>query len=243
MSASEVSSLRSRLCFALDYPELAAAISGAEAAVESVGVFKVGLELFIKHGPAAIAALGQLGRPLFLDLKLHDIPTTVERAVACAAELGVRYLTVHAAGGPAMLRAARTRIDKEGSPLQLLAVTVLTSMDQADLNAVGVLSPTQEQVARLARLAVDAGAHGLVCSALEAPQLRKLGSQLTLVTPGIRPAGADLHDQHRAQTPAVALKAGADLLVVGRPIRDAVDPASAARAIVAEMSVAAGQQP
>lgn len=236
--------MRSRLAFALDYPSLAEAEAGARGVVESVGVLKVGLELFVAEGARAVALGSQLGASVFLDLKLHDIPETVERAVASAAQLGARYLTLHASGGPRMLEAAARRAQREGSGLELLAVTVLTSLDAADLEAVGVSTAPSEQVLRLARLATAQGIPGLVCSTAEVAALRRaLGPKVLLVTPGIRPAGSAVGDQKRVGTPASALRDGSSLLVVGRPIRDAADPAAAARAILAEMDGALAAAP
>src|SRR5690606_35189422 len=163
---------RSRLAFALDYGSLDDARRGAERVAESVGVLKVGLELFVREGPRAVAIGRKLDRDVFLDLKLHDIPETVERAVASAASLGVRYLTLHAGGGPRMLEAAARRVERERADLVLLAVTVLTSLDAADLSAVGVTASPLEQAERLADLAAKSGVPGLVCSAAEVAALR-----------------------------------------------------------------------
>lgn len=232
--------LRKRLSFPLDYPDLNTARRGAERVVESVGVLKVGLELFVKEGPAAVQMGRELGCDVFLDLKLHDIPATVEGAVATAASLGARYLTIHAAGGPAMIEAAVRRAEREAPDLTLLAVTVLTSLDESDLAAIGVSRPVKDQVLALARLAHGAGARGFVCSPAEIAPLRAaLGDGVTLVTPGIRPAGAAIADQKRVGTPGDAIRAGASVLVVGRPIREAADPAAAARQVLAEMAAAA----
>lgn len=231
--------MRDRLAFALDYPTLQAAEAGAARVAEIVGVLKVGLELFVAEGPAAVKLGQKLGNKLFLDLKLHDIPETVERAVATAGQLGASFLTLHAAGGPRMLEAAAQRAEREGTGIKLLAITVLTSLDAEDLQAIGVNAAPAEQALRLGKLARGAGIHGLVCSTAEVATLRAaLGPEAILVTPGIRPAGAEVGDQKRVGTPASALKDGSSLLVVGRPIRDAVDPAAAARSIVEEMSKA-----
>src|SRR5262245_64676383 len=229
--------MRDRLAFALDYPTLAEAEAGAARVSEHVGVLKVGLELFVAEGAAAVKIGGKLGVSVFLDLKLHDIPETVERAVATAGQLGARFLTLHAQGGPRMLEAAAKRAEKEATELKLLAVTVLTSLDAADLQAIGVTAPPSEHVLRLAKLATSLGIPGLVCSTAEVGALRQaLGPEVVLVTPGIRPAGAAVGDQKRVGTPASALRDGSSLLVVGRPIRDAADPAAAARSILTEMS-------
>jgi orotidine-5'-phosphate decarboxylase len=226
----------SKLAFALDYPTLAEAKRGAELVAPSAGVLKVGLELFVAEGPACARVASDLDRRLFLDLKLHDIPETVERAVASACALGASYLTLHASGGPKMLERAASRAAREGGSLTLLAVTVLTSMDGADLQAIGVADTAGSQVVRLAKLAFSAGVRGFVCSVAEAATLRnELGAEAVIVTPGIRPAGAAAGDQKRVATPADALRSGASLLVVGRPIRDAADPRSAAAAVAAEI--------
>lgn len=229
--------MRDRLAFALDYPTLAEAERGAALVGPVAGWLKVGLELFVSAGPAAVSLGAKTGAKLFLDLKLHDIPETVERAVATAGQLGANLLTVHAAGGPRMLEAAAARAEREGAGLKLLAVTVLTSLDAADLKSIGVDAAPAEQVLRLGRLARASGIHGLVCSTAEVAALRReLGPGPILVTPGIRPAGSAVGDQKRVGTPASALADGSSLLVVGRPIRDAPDPAAAARTILEEMS-------
>jgi orotidine-5'-phosphate decarboxylase len=177
------------------------------------------------------------GHSVFLDLKFHDIPNTVAGAVRSAANLGVRMMTVHAAGGPAMLAAARAALDGVANPPELLAVTVLTSMDQAQLNAVGVDRSPAKQVELLARMGLDAGMRGFVCSPQEVARLRALtGPAGVLVIPGIRPAGSATGDQKRIATPGDALRQGASYLVVGRPITQAPDPAEAAEAILREMA-------
>ncbi len=233
---------RRRLVYALDYPTLEAAREGAKRVAPSVGVLKVGLELFVREGPAAVSLGADLGCDVFLDLKLHDIPATVERAVRSAVSHGVRYLTLHAAGGRAMLDAAVRAAS--GSTLTLLAVTVLTSLDARDLAAVGVAESPAEQALRRALLARDAGVPGLVCSAAEVALLRReVGPAAVLVTPGIRLAGPGDDDQKRVATPASAVRDGASLLVVGRPIRDAADPAQAARTIVEQIAGAADAAP
>ncbi|MGK4004832.1 orotidine-5'-phosphate decarboxylase [Sorangium sp. So ce1036] len=240
LGGSSLDEARRRLVFPLDYASLDEARAAAARVAPSIGVLKVGLELFVREGPAAIEIGRELGLDVFLDLKLHDIPQTVGRAVASAAALGVRYLTVHAGGGAEMLkRAAQEAARSQG--LILLAVTVLTSLDDGDLAAQGVQGSASEHVLRLARLARSAGIHGFVASPHEVPALRQaLGQGELLVTPGIRPGadegGARGDDQKRIATPSAAISAGADLLVVGRPIRDAADPLAAARAIVQEIA-------
>lgn len=232
---------RSRLAYALDFPSFAQAEAGAARVAPAVGVLKVGLELFVSEGPRAIALGKNLGCDVFLDLKLHDIPETVERAVAAACAHGVRYLTLHGAGGPKMLAAAAQRAERENTGLTLLAITVLTSLDANDLAAVGVSASPAEQALRLARLAYDLGIPGMVCSTAEVGALRAaLGPAAVLVTPGIRPAGGSpSDDQKRTGTPESAIRAGSSLLVVGRPIRDAADPLAAATAICEEIERAA----
>lgn len=221
--------------FPLDVPTLADAEALVELLHQEVGVFKVGLELFTAAGPAALRASHARGRRVFLDLKLHDIPATVERAVASAVRLGAAYLTVHASGGPEMLQAAaRAARDTQ---LTLLAVTMLTSADEHTLSAIGLGGTMSDAVSRLARLAIDNGINGLVCSAAECPRLRlELGEDVILVTPGVRMEGDAAQDQKRVATPAGALAAGADLLVVGRPIRDAASPLMAAGRVVQEIA-------
>jgi orotidine-5'-phosphate decarboxylase len=222
-----------RLCAALDFPSLAEAEPFARAVAPAVGMLKVGLELFAAEGPAAVRALSGLGRPVFLDLKLHDIPHTVEGAARSAARSGARLLTVHAAGGAAMVAAA---VRGAGPGVRVLAVTVLTSLDAAALDDVGLVGPPEAAVVRLARLAVGAGAGGLVCSPQEVEAVRAaVGAGPLLVVPGVRPAGAARGDQARVATPAAAVRAGADVIVVGRPLREGNDPAAAARRIAAEI--------
>ncbi len=228
---------RSHLAFALDFPDISSARALASLVVDHVGVVKIGLELFVKEGPLATQLGRDLGCDVFLDLKLHDIPETVDRAVGNACQLGVRYLTVHASGGPRMLAQAAERVSKEGVNLALLAVTVLTSLDEADLHALGVNRSPAQQVVSLAAMAAAAGIHGFVCSAAEVGRLRaELGPSVVLVTPGIRPLGPGNDDQKRVATPLSAIQSGSNLLVVGRPIRDARDPKAAAAAIELEIA-------
>lgn len=220
-----------RLVVALDVPSLGEATDLAAALAGEVGWLKVGLELFAAEGPEAVRAIAAHA-PVFLDLKLHDIPATVERAAARVASLGAGLLTVHASGGPAMIGAAVRGLGDGG---QVLAVTVLTSMSDGDLAAVQQPAAAV-QVPTLARVAVDAGAPGLVCAAPDLVAVRDtVGPQVRLVTPGIRSAGAGVDDQVRVATPASAVDDGADLLVIGRPITRADDPVAAARAIAAEL--------
>ncbi len=223
------------LIAALDTTDAARAAAWADQVAPHCGLLKLGLEYFLANGADGVRALG--ARPVFLDLKLHDIPNTVAGAVRAVLGLRPRMLTLHATGGAAMVAAARRAAEQAGSdrPL-LLAVTVLTSLDAAALAATGVTASPREQVLRLARLALDAGADGLVCSAHEVPALRAvLDRAVVLVVPGIRPAGFPSGDQARTMTPRQAADAGADWIVVGRPITAAPDPAAAAVAIAAEL--------
>jgi orotidine-5'-phosphate decarboxylase len=220
---------------AIDTPDLDRAVHLARAVGPVTGALKVGLELWAAHGPRGVEAVRAAcpGTALFLDLKLHDIPNTVAGAVRALAPLAPRYLTLHASGGAAMVRAA-AQVAPAGTTL--LAVTVLTSLDATSLESVGQGADSEAQALRLARLAQRAGAGGAVCSAREARSLRTaLGPDATLMVPGIRPAGANAGDQARTATPREALDAGATHLVVGRPITGAPDPADAANAILASI--------
>ena len=221
-----------RIAVALDVPDLVEARELAEALTGTVGWFKVGLELFTAHGPYAVEAIREYG-PVFLDVKLHDIPTTVERAARRIADLDVGLVTVHALGAPQMIAAAAEGLGDTG---RVLAVTVLTSMSTEDLASIG-LPAAETQVPRLGSLAIDAGAAGLVCAPSDLTAIRAaVGEDSLLVTPGVRPAGTGDDDHARAATPADAVSNGADLLVVGRPITRAEDPAAAADAIAAELA-------
>jgi orotidine-5'-phosphate decarboxylase len=222
-----------RVCAALDFPTWERAEPFARAVAPAVGMLKVGLELFTAEGPAVVRAAAALGRPVFLDLKLHDIPNTVEGAARSAAATGASLLTVHAAGGAEMIAAA---VRGAGAGVRVLAVTVLTSLDAGALRAIGLDGPPEAAVVRLARLAVAAGAGGVVCSPNEVAQVRAaVGAGPLLVVPGVRPPGAARGDQARVATPAQAVGAGADVIVVGRPLRDAPDPLAAARQIAASL--------
>jgi orotidine-5'-phosphate decarboxylase len=228
----------SRIALALDVPDLGTAKRLMDQTREHVGTFKVGLELYTAVGPAAVEAVHAAGAKCFLDLKLHDIPATMGRSVARAASMDVAYLTVHGAAGLASLQQAS---DNAGST-RLLAVTVLTSLDAEALEAIGLNGGPRNAVDRLAKLAWDAGLRGFVTSAQECAALREsLGEQAFLVTPGIRPANSDVGDQRRVMTPADAIEAGADLLVVGRPIRDADNPTEAAAEIARQVQLALSQ--
>ncbi|WP_207482117.1 orotidine-5'-phosphate decarboxylase [Arenibaculum pallidiluteum] len=235
-----------RVFVAIDTTGIAEARQLAAVVADHVGGLKLGLEFFMAQGPAGIrAVIGDAGPPLFLDLKLHDIPNTVAGAIRSVAPLAPRFLTVHASGGPAMLRAAADAAGEAAAkagvtPPRLLAVTVLTSLDEGDLEAVGQRGPVLEQVLRLAETAQRSGIDGVVCSPAEVTALRaRCGAGLTLMVPGIRPAGTAVGDQKRVMTPAEAVAAGADFLVIGRPITQAGDPAAAARGIAAELAAGA----
>lgn len=226
-----------QLIVALDFAEAKSALDLVDRLEGATSWFKVGLELYVAAGNALVAELERRGLSIFLDLKFHDIPNTAAAAVRSVARLGVDMLTVHAAGGPAMLTAAAEAA--VGGPA-LLAVTVLTSMDGAQLEATGVGASVSLQVEKLAGMAMGCGVQGLVCSAAEVGNLRsRLGEKPLLVIPGIRPEGAASGDQRRVATPAAAVASGASYLVVGRPITRAADPGAAARAILAEMQAAA----
>jgi orotidine-5'-phosphate decarboxylase len=228
---------RKRLIVALDVPDVASAIALVDRLDGACLWFKVGMELFTAAGPAAIEPLLNRGHSVFLDLKFHDIPNTVAGAVRSAATLGVRMVNVHAGGGPAMLVAARSALAGLSNPPELLAVTMLTSMDNNQVHATGIPRSPAEQVELLARMTLESGIRGFVCSAEEVATLRRLtGPEGVLVTPGIRPAGAATGDQSRIATPAEALRQGASYLVVGRPITQSPQPAKAARAILQEMA-------
>lgn len=221
-----------RLIVALDVKSSAAAARLVEQLGDAVSFYKVGAELFTLAGPDIVKKLKQSGKRVFLDLKFHDIPNTVARAVQAAVTLDVDLLTLHASGGGKMIRAAREAV--AGSDTRLLAVTLLTSFGVDDTEQVWgkEINSLREEVNRLAQLAAETGAHGVVASPLEAEMLkRRHGADFLVVTPGIRPAGAERADQVRTATPAEALRAGADYLVIGRPVTEAADP----RAVVAQM--------
>ena len=230
---------RERLIVALDVPNAKAAMHLVAELEGTCQWFKVGLELFLAEGPAVLEPIVGRGHKVFLDLKLHDIPNTVAGAVRSAAGLGIRMLTVHAGGGPTMLAAAREALAGVAHPPELLAVTLLTSMDQEQLHATGVDRMPSDHVALLAGMGIAAGIRGFVCSPQEVAALRKMtGPEGILVIPGIRPAGAAVGDQKRVAGPAEALRMGASYLVVGRPITQAVNPAAAAAEMLQEMTEA-----
>ena len=221
---------------ALDYAGAEDALAMADLLDPAQVRVKVGKELFTRTGPAVVEGLQARGFQVFLDLKFHDIPNTVAGAVRAAADMGVWMVNVHAGGGRRMMEAARNALEHGGQRPLLTAVTVLTSLQQADLAEVGLDVPPLVQVERLARLTEDCGLDGVVCSAIEAPHLRQMfQSNFCLVTPGIRPAGAEQGDQSRVVTPHRAQGLGVDYMVVGRPITRASDPAAAVTAILAEL--------
>jgi orotidine-5'-phosphate decarboxylase len=221
------------IAVALDAPDLETAARWAGLVTPHVSTLKIGLELYLRYGPEVVASVrGASGVQIFLDLKLHDIPATVAAAARAVARLRPALLTVHAAAGTAAIRAAADA----AAGTRVVAVTVLTSLGEADLQRIGLAGPASDAVRRLAALAVDAGARGLVCSPQEVAAVRsEVGDDILLVTPGVRPAGTDTHDQARVATPEEALRAGADLLVIGRPITGAADPGAAAGAIAASL--------
>jgi len=238
---------RSSLIVALDFDSLTAAVKFAQQVADLVGMFKIGSQLFTNAGPDAVREISKLGTGVFLDLKFHDIPNTVAGAVLAAAAMpGLQLVNVHALGGTAMMRAAAQAISA-GVPMgadraRLLAVTVLTSMDQKAIREVGIGGPPKSRVVKLAKLAQEAGVDGVVASVQEAKAIRKArGPEFLIVTPGVRPkeqSADDKDDQARTATPREAIKAGADFIVVGRPIIAAADPRAAAQAIVDEIAAA-----
>jgi orotidine-5'-phosphate decarboxylase len=225
-----------RLIVALDVKSSAAAMRLVEQFGDAVSFYKIGSPLFTRTGPPIVSELKQQGKRIFLDLKFHDIPNTVAHAVDAAAALNVDLLTVHAGGGAAMIKAAREAAGEDGP--RIMAVTVLTSFSVDDAEQVWgkQLHSLREEVTRMAQLAADAGAHGVIASPLEAEALkRRYGPEFLVITPGIRPAGAERGDQTRIATPADAIRAGADFLVVGRPVIEAADPRSAVLQMQEEM--------
>jgi len=233
-----MSANRNALCVALDGSDRQWIERTARAVGSAAGWLKVGLEAFVAHGPSLVTEIANSGGRVFLDLKLHDIPTTVERAAANCARSGAKMFNVHAAGGPAMLKAAITGAATAPGPRPLvIAVTVLTSLAAADLADLGLTEEPEHTVVRWARIAARCGLDGVVASAREAPAIREAcGPDFLIVTPGIRPRWATSDDQRRVVTPADALTAGSDILVVGRPITRADDPAAAAHRILTEMT-------
>jgi orotidine-5'-phosphate decarboxylase len=230
---------RSRLIVALDVPERETALAHLRSLFGHVGIFKIGLELFVREGPGLVEEVVGSGAKVFLDLKLHDIPNTVAGAVRSACRLGVHMLTLHASGGSEMMKAARAAADQFADPPTLLAVTALTSISETEAARIGIPGNIASWVEILAGLALESGIQGIVASPHEVAGLRaRFGTEPRLVIPGIRPAGASTQDQARTATPAGAIRTGASYLVVGRPILQAPDPAAAADAIVAEITAA-----
>ncbi len=228
---------KAELIVALDVSSVEEAVAKVRAIGEPVSFYKIGLELFSATGPEVVKAVKAEGKRVFLDLKLHDIPRTVERAVRSCAGLGVDLLTIHASGGKAMIQAAKKAALEFGEKApKILAVTMLTSLDNSDLEDLGIGRAVADQVAALGRLACGNGADGIVCSPMEVAKMRELlGDDALLVTPGVRPAGSSVGDQKRVATPADAVRDGSSHLVVGRPILEAADPHAAAVAVRSEM--------
>lgn len=225
-----------KIIIALDYSDAFSASQLVAKLDPTLCRLKVGKELFTTEGPAFVRSLVDRGYGVFLDLKFHDIPNTTAKACEAAARLGVWMVNVHASGGRAMMQAAHEGINKVATPPILIAVTVLTSMDEPALHEIGIDGPLEDQVIRLARLTQECGLNGAVCSAQEAPLLRNaLGQDFHLVTPGIRPADSSKDDQSRIVTPADALRRGSSYLVIGRPITQAADPLAALERIHAEI--------
>ena len=233
---------KDRIFCAIDTTDLDHAINLASSLSGVIGGAKLGKEFFAAHGPQGVRAVAKTGMPIFLDVKYHDIPNTVAGAIRAVTPLGVRIVNVHAAGGLEMMKragdAAREAADKAGVDVPwVIAVTILTSMDQGDLDDVGLKGPIEDRVVKLAELTQKAGLDGVVCSAQEITPVRKaLGPDFKLITPGIRPSWAASDDQKRIVTPADAVAMGSDVLVIGRPITKAEDPVAAAQKIVAELS-------
>jgi orotidine-5'-phosphate decarboxylase len=231
---------RNPVFVALDTPDLSRALELARLVKDHVGGLKIGLEFYTACGPEGIRRIVELGVPLFADLKFHDIPNTVAAASRELARLGAMVFNLHVSGGEVMMREAVAAARAVDPRVKVIGVTVLTSIDDDILDSVGQRGPAPEQVVRLAQLAKHSGLDGVVCSAHEIAAIRKAcGADFLLVTPGIRPAGAELADQRRVMTPAQAHRAGADILVIGRPITAAADPAAAAKAIADELGMAA----
>jgi len=226
-----------RVIVALDYPDAASALRLVTCLTPDLCRLKVGKELFTRAGPQLVEELAGRGFDVFLDLKFHDIPNTVASACHAAADLGVWMVNVHALGGERMLLAAREGLERASQPPLLIAVTILTSMDTNDLAAVGLSGSPEDNVVRLAALAHQSGLDGVVCSSRETVIIRnRLGPDFSLITPGIRPAGSQADDQRRVMTPADAIRAGSNYLVIGRPVTRADDPVSVLRTINSELS-------
>ena len=226
-----------RIIVALDYPAREPALKLVSQLDPQLCRLKVGKEMFTRLGPTFVELLAAKGFQVFLDLKFHDIPNTVAAACEAAADLGVWMINLHASGGSRMMAAARERLEQRASRPLLVAVTILTSLAEADLAEIGYLGSPEENVLRLARLTQTAGLDGIVCSPLEAAAVRAgLGADFLLVTPGVRPGSAALNDQKRVMTPLAALRGGADMLVIGRPVTAAANPRESLQAIEAEIA-------
>lgn len=225
--------MQSPIIVALDYPQPKPALQLLERLDPKLCRVKVGKEMFTRMGPAFVEACMNKGFDVFLDLKFHDIPNTVAGACRAGADLGVWMMNVHASGGRRMMQAAREAVDKSSTQTLLIAVTILTSLSEEELLEIGYAGSAADNVGRLAMLAQSSGMHGVVCSPLEAHQLRTaMGEDFLLVTPGVRPAGSEVADQRRVMTPHDALSSGSSYLVVGRPITAAADPLKALQQIV-----------
>ena len=228
---------KEKIIIAVDAPDAASAMKIVTPLAGEGCLFKIGLQLFTAEGPSIVSRIRDLGARIFLDLKFHDIPNTAREAMASAVALGVDMATIHLAGGPAMVAAAVNAA--EGSPTLVLGVTVLTSMDDASLESIGVPHSAENQVLRLADMGSQCGLRGVVASPREiAPLRKKFGSALVIVTPGVRPAGSDVGDQKRVMTPSMAVAHGADYLVIGRPVTGAPVPRDAFLRIVEEIETA-----
>ena len=226
-----------KLIVALDVNDIGEAKDLVKKLYPDVGIFKVGLQAFINFGPELIKDINKMGAEVFLDLKLHDIPNTVANAIEAISKLDVAMLTIHASGGLEMMKKAAEAANANKRSPKVLAVTVLTSINEKDLMDLGVSKSTDEQIATLAKLALSAGCNGVVCSPKEASLVRETcGEGFLIVTPGIRPRGKDTNDQKRVATPKQAVLDGADYIVVGRPIKEAKDPTEAARDIIKEIA-------
>jgi len=224
-----------KLCVALDLHDIMEMVDVVERLRGVVRMFKVGSQLFCSCGPGAVYALRSRGLEVFVDMKLHDIPSVVEEAASRLAACGANMLTIHASAGPDAFSAARRSLSRFPEPPKILAVTVLTSLDSEMLKKLGFAKPPEKLAVDLAKMAIEAGADGVVASVRDVPHLRKAIPDLFVVCPGIRPAGSEVHDQVRVATPAEAVKAGVDVVVVGRPIVRAADPQKAATKILDEM--------
>lgn len=232
------------IIIALDLPTAEDAVRLAKRVAPHVGAFKVGLGLLYGAGPGVITALVDLGKPVLADAKLHDIPSQVGVAASRLGRLGVRWCTAHVSGGDAMIRAAAEGLgESSGGHAGILGVTVLTSLDQGDLTAMGMANSPGKMVSKMSRLAAEAGCEGIVCSPQELTVVTSVAPNLVKVTPGVRPAGSDATDQRRVMTPAQAIERGADWLVIGRPITAAPDPVVAAAEMAAQLKIPGGQRP